>query len=195
MLNVLTRYGIPALLIVGAVAVLVTLFSAASQPGHQNGLKRFANGDLANLEIGLDNTLPTSRFEGPEGVETSLRDIASGPIVLNIWFEACAPCQEEMPSLARLQQEVESDGIKVIAVAVDRAFNREGNRTTLAQLSGDVLDFYFDPSFGVALDAAARGMPTTILYDRNGEEKARLAGGADWSSDEAIALVRAIAAD
>ena len=193
MLNALTRYGIPTLLLVGAVAVLVTLFSAASQPGHENGLKRFAKGDLANLETGLDMSLPASRFEGPDGEETSLREIADGPIVLNIWFEACAPCQEEMPSLARLQGEVQGDGVTVVAVAVDRAFNREGNRTTLAQLSSGVLDFYFDSSFGVALDSGARGMPTTILYDRFGQERARLAGGADWSSEQAVALVREIA--
>jgi hypothetical protein len=40
-------------------------------------------------------------------------------------------------------------------------------------------------------DVAAPGMPLTIIYDRNGAELARLAGGADWDSPEAVALMEA----
>jgi hypothetical protein len=39
--------------------------------------------------------------------------------------------------------------------------------------------------------AAAEGMPTSILYDRDGKEIARLAGAADWSSDDARAFLAA----
>jgi hypothetical protein len=32
-------------------------------------------------------------------------------------------------------------------------------------------------------------MTTTVIFDRHGVERARLAGGADWSSPEAKAVV------
>jgi hypothetical protein len=38
------------------------------------------------------------------------------------------------------------------------------------------------------------GMPVTILYDREGREIARLSGGADWDSPEAVALLEAAVA-
>lgn len=34
------------------------------------------------------------------------------------------------------------------------------------------------------------GMPVTVLIDRDGNEIARLMGGADWASDTARELVR-----
>ena len=41
-------------------------------------------------------------------------------------------------------------------------------------------------------DSSARGFPTTVIYDEDGVEIARLAGEADWNSYEAAALVDAI---
>jgi hypothetical protein len=43
----------------------------------------------------------------------------------------------------------------------------------------------------VAFEVKAKGFPTTILYGRNGVEIGRLAGGADWASPEAKALIEA----
>ena len=36
----------------------------------------------------------------------------------------------------------------------------------------------------------ARGIPTTIIVDKQGQETARLEGAADWASDAAAARVR-----
>ena len=190
----ITRFGIPAMLIVGVVFVLIALFSAGSQPMFGgSGLKRFAKGDLANLEITSGRMAPTGKFDNAAGEALSLQDFKGQVVVLNIWFEACPPCEEEMPSLGRLQQAVADDGVRVVAVAVDRDHNRENSRKALADWTGGVLDFYFDKSYGIAYDTNAKGMPTTIIYNRSGEEEARFAGGADWASENAIALVRAIA--
>ena len=50
-----------------------------------------------------------------------------------------------------------------------------------------------DPRGEAARAFGARGIPTTVLIDRNGRERGRLEGGADWSSDEAVAAVRELA--
>ena len=189
----LTRYGIPAMLALGAFFVLFALFSASRQPSQPSGLDRFAKGDLANLEFTAGRAIPAGRFENDRGDMISLADLGAKPIVLNLWFEACPPCEEEMPSLANLQSAVAPDGVLVVAVALDREYNREANRKALSDWSGGALRFYFDKSFGLAYEAGARGMPTTILYDRHGEEVARFSGAADWGGENAVALVRAIA--
>ncbi|ACT57942.1 TlpA family protein disulfide reductase [Hirschia baltica] len=190
----ITRFGIPAMLIVGGLFVVVALFSASNQPKTgSSGLKRYAKGDLASLELSAGKAAPSGEFDNAEGKAVSLQDFNGEVVVLNIWFEACPPCEEEMPSLGRLQEAVQDDGVRVVAVAVDREYNRENTRKSLEQWTNGVLDFYFDTTYGIAYDTGAKGMPTTIIYNRNGEEVARFSGGADWSSENAIALIKEIA--
>jgi hypothetical protein len=38
-------------------------------------------------------------------------------------------------------------------------------------------------------------MPTTIIYDRKGVERARMQGGADWSGPDAKRLVERLLAE
>jgi hypothetical protein len=38
-------------------------------------------------------------------------------------------------------------------------------------------------------------MPTTVVYDKKGVERARLSGEADWSGPEAMELVRSLLAE
>jgi len=38
-------------------------------------------------------------------------------------------------------------------------------------------------------------MPVTIIYDRQGRELARLAGGADWGGEDAARLIEAVLAE
>ncbi|MBL8530847.1 MAG: TlpA family protein disulfide reductase, partial [Hyphomonadaceae bacterium] len=63
------------------------------------------------------------------------------------------------------------------------------------RLTGGALDFWIDPSRGMMFDQRARGMPVTIIYDRNRREVARLTGGADWAGDDAAALIEAVLAE
>ena len=52
------------------------------------------------------------------------------------------------------------------------------------------LKFYHgEYSLAFTITPPAEGLPTTILYDRTGRERARLSGGADWSTPEAHAVI------
>jgi hypothetical protein len=82
----------------------------------------------------------------------------------------------------------------VIPVSVDTEAKRAEAQRELARLSSNSLPFLIDITRGVLFDVEAPGMPVTIVYDRQGREVARLAGGADWSSDEAAALFDAVLA-
>ncbi len=42
---------------------------------------------------------------------------------------------------------------------------------------------------------AATGMPTTVIFGKDGVERARLAGGADWSGAEAKAVIDKVLAE
>lgn len=183
-----------AMLALGTVAVLYVLFAASSKPDQSQGLSRFARGEMSTLAVLSEAPpLPTRALRDASGAETNLSALQGEVLVVNLWATWCAPCVEEMPTLAALQQRMEGR-LRVIPVSVDSEGDRERAQTQLAALSGDALPFYIDITRGVLFDTQAAGMPTTIIYDRNGNEVARLAGGADWASDEAVALLEAVIA-
>jgi len=177
------------------LAVLYVLFAAASKPEPSTGLARFATGEMRQLAV-LDAppAMPTRVIRDAADAETTLRAIAGGEVmVLNLWATWCAPCMHEMPTLGELQRRY-AGRIRVIPVSVDNQAKRAEAQRQLARLSGNSLPFLIDISRGVLFDVQAPGMPVTIIYDAQGREVARLAGGADWSSDEAAALIDAVLA-
>jgi hypothetical protein len=58
------------------------------------------------------------------------------------------------------------------------------------------LTFYTEPTYKLAFDfkPVVEGMPTTLIYDRHGVERARLVGGADWSGRDARAVIDSLLA-
>lgn len=181
-----------AMLAFGTMAVLYVLFAAASKPEQGQGLMRFARGEMHQLAVLPDPPpLPSRTLRNAAGEETSLAAFQGEVLVVNLWATWCAPCVEEMPTLAALQQRFDGR-LKVIPVSVDSEGDREKAMAQLEQLSGGRLPFLIDISRGVLFDAQAAGMPTTIIYAADGRELARLAGGADWSSEETAALLEAV---
>jgi thiol-disulfide isomerase/thioredoxin len=155
---------------------------------------RFASGEMSQLRVLEDAPpMPTRIIVGPGG-ETSLPAFEGELLVVNLWATWCGPCVEEMPTLAVLQRSL-AGRLRVIPISVDSEADLERARQKLNELSEGELAFFSDITRGVLFDVDARGMPVTIIYDRQGVELARLTGGADWSSQEAHALIEAALAE
>ena len=52
------------------------------------------------------------------------------------------------------------------------------------------LDIYFDPELKLVKQFKMRGMPTSILINKEGEEFGRVVGEIDFSSEEFINLLK-----
>ena len=189
------KYAIPAMVIGLVLAVSYALLSATSKGGNDDPIAKLATGSLSKLDTSQrGKAISTATFEGPDG-ETLTLDAFKGKITLvNFWATWCAPCEREMPSLAALESEKGSEDFQVIAISVDSSEDRAYARERLAELSGGVLDFYLAPpeNWDIVYDAGAKGFPTTVIYDADGQEIARLSGEAKWDSYEAAALIDAI---
>jgi thiol-disulfide isomerase/thioredoxin len=137
--------------------------------------------------------LPPLRFTDADGAEHSLAEFTGKGVVLNLWATWCVPCVAELPSLAALAGRLASLGIVVLPLSTDR-----GGAATVTKfyathaVSG--LGIWLDPKGTVAEALHARGLPTTLILDRQGRERARLEGGADWASNAATAAVEQLAA-
>lgn len=179
----------------GAIALVYVLFAASSKPETQLGLSQFAEGEMTRLYVmEAPPPMPTRTLRDAAGNETTLAAYQGEVMVLNLWATWCAPCMEEMPSLAQLQYNFEGR-IRVIPISVDSEGDREKAISELRRLSGGALPFLQDMTRGVLFDAQAAGMPVTIIYDAQGQEVARLAGGADWGGEDASRVIEAVLAE
>ena len=133
--------------------------------------------------------VPDTIFTDPEGNEHSLADWRGKVVLLNFWATWCAPCREEMPSLAALQTELGSDDFEVVTIAT--GMNRlPAIEKFLSEIKVDNLPILLDPKQQLARPMGVMGMPVTVLIDRDGHEIARLIGGADWVSEPAKQVIR-----
>jgi thiol-disulfide isomerase/thioredoxin len=191
-----------------AFAALLALFLAACQPDggtDSNGaaapagpaqpadLRKFVTGQFDRLDLDKDDmALPVSPFYDAEGKAHTFAEYKGKVVVYNIWAEWCAPCVEEMPTLANLQKAFAGKDVVVVPVAAGYPDDKESTRKKLASLVGSDLPFFYDEDFNVNADAKTGAFPSTIIYDRSGKEVARLEFPADWDAPEAIALVQAV---
>ena len=137
--------------------------------------------------------LPPFDFADAAGGTKSLADWKGKVVLLNIWATWCVPCREEMPALDKLQADLGGKDFDVIAVNIDRG-GGDKPRAFLADTGATHLGLYTDPTGKLFAALKAVGMPATLLIDRQGREIGRLVGPADWSSPEALALIKAATA-
>lgn len=127
----------------------------------------------------------TDRAEKP----LTLAEFRGKVVLLNYWATWCGPCVEEMPALERLQAKQGGGEFQIAAVSIDR----QGLPIVdpfLEKIGIRQLPIYLDRSGASMRAFGVRGLPTTILLDRDGNELGRLEGMAEWDSPQAEALIR-----
>ena len=132
---------------------------------------------------------PPFAFTDAEGKEHGAADFAGQGLVVNLWATWCLPCIAEMPALDRAQAALAEEGVRVLALSSDR----EG-RAKVEPFYRDHgirhLGLWLDPRGAAQRALGARGLPTTLIIDRKGQERARLEGSAEWDRPELLAAVR-----
>jgi thiol-disulfide isomerase/thioredoxin len=136
-------------------------------------------------------TLPDVRFQDANGAEKTLADWRGKVVLVNLWATWCAPCRKEMPALDRLQRELGSSKFEVVAISVDRT-GLAGARKFLDETNVQNLALYADPTTKLSSALKAVGLPITLLLDTEGREIGRLVGPAEWDSEDAKRLIRAV---
>jgi thiol-disulfide isomerase/thioredoxin len=190
------KWAIGAVLLIGVAAVLYVIASASFKPAGVVDLKEFKKASLEKLEVPAEpRGQPATVFTDGAGKELTLADFKGQVVVMNLWATWCAPCKKEMPTLAKLQASYATQPLKVLPISVDR--DSDLNLVQAEMTANAPLQVYRDPGYKLSfeLDPRAQGYPTTVIYDKQGRERARLSGDADWSSPEAHGLVEALLAE
>ena len=115
----------------------------------------------------------------------NLADFKGKLIILNFWATWCAPCKEEMPSLDDLQSNVMMGNLKIFPINIGQ---EDGSKSEsfFKELNIQNLDIYFDAPITLAKKFSLRGVPTTIIFNKEGKEFARVIGSINFNDEEFI---------
>ena len=108
-------------------------------------------------------------------------------MIINFWASWCLPCKREMPSLAKLAQKYPE--IKIYAINMEKP-NKLRAGDFFKSIGISSLDIYFDPDFKLVKIFKMRGLPTSILIDKDGREFGRVVGEVNFNSEEFIELLK-----
>ena len=156
-------------------------------------LEDLRTGDMRKLVVhAVPKPASDVEIAWADGRAATLEDFAGRVVVANFWATWCAPCRKEMPSLSQLQSHFDERDVIVLAVAAGRNPIPSVERF-LDEIDVHNLTVLYDPKQSFSSSMGVLGLPTTILFDRDGSEIARLTGDADWASESALSIISAVA--
>ena len=148
---------------------------------------------LANEVDGIKNLVINKEFKKYDSLTflndknklLDLNDYKGNLILLNFWATWCAPCKEEMPSLDKLQTHENLDNLKIFPINVGQD-NLEESLNFFKDLKIKNINIYFDSPITLAKKFRLRGIPTSILFNKEGLEFARIIGSTNFEDKKFI---------
>jgi thiol-disulfide isomerase/thioredoxin len=123
----------------------------------------------------IGSRLPDFTVKDLQGREISSADLRGKVVLIDFWATWCQPCKKEMPGYQKLLDHYQSRGFAVVGFKFDTMADTEnpvlfaktiGVRYPLAVASSDL-----KRRFG-----GIEGLPTTMLYDRQGILRKKIIG-------------------
>ena len=155
-----------------------SIFSSISQ----------TNEDVPLNNIAINETpkpISSVIFEDFSGNNINLKDYNGKLLVINFWATWCAPCKKEMPSLDSLYQDNNFKNLKVFAVNMEEP-NLIKTENFFNDLNIKKLKIFFDRNLNFVKEFKLRGVPTTILINKKGEEFARIIGEVNFQDKKFV---------
>ena len=171
-----------AVLAVSALGIYLATGERAASPGTgpQTGVG-WAN---------APTPVPDIRFQDANGTSYTLSNFRGKVVLLNVWASWCAPCRKEMPALDRLQRMLGGPDFQVVPLSIDIG-GADAVRRFYGEIGIRALGIYVDPTTDATGKLRTVGIPTTLLLDREGRERWRKTGPAEWDSPEIVESLRA----
>jgi thiol-disulfide isomerase/thioredoxin len=135
---------------------------------------------LNNIAINeIPKPISSLIFEDFLGNKININDYQGKLVLINFWATWCAPCKKEMPSLDKLSQDKKFKNLEVLAINMEQP-NKLKTKKFFDDLNINNLKIYFDPKLNFVKEFKLRGVPTTVLVNKKGEEFARIIGEVDF---------------
>ncbi len=109
-----------------------------------------------------------------DGHPVDMKAFAGKPVFMNFWATWCGPCKSEMRSIETAYKQFNNDIIFLAA-------SNESNGEIRSFQKNNGYSFTFVHLEGTYLDVYVTALPTTLLFDSNGQLVAEEVGFRDWS--------------
>ena len=142
--------------------------------------------DIENIVINkIPKTYQEIVFKDLNQKDIDLANYKGKLLILNFWATWCAPCLEEMPSLDLLQSDSRLNNLMIFPINIGQE-NLSKSENFFKELKIKNLNIYSDPKVKLPKKFLIRGIPTTILINKEGKEFARIIGSIDFNDRKFI---------
>lgn len=141
------------------------------------------------LQVYKAKPLPPFELADLDGETHALEDYEGRVLLINFWASWCAPCVRELPSLARLEQQLSKEPFALLAINL--AEEADVLKAFLAQhpLAVTVLS---DADGTVAREWGLFAYPTSFLLDVAGDIRQVAYGELQWDLPETVAVIKSL---
>jgi thiol-disulfide isomerase/thioredoxin len=156
------------------IYLISTVISFSDEPNIKNLVIHKQNKKLKNITfLDVDNKL------------INLNEFTGQLVIINFWATWCAPCKEEMPSLDNLKNLKAFENLKILPINVGQE-DIQKSKIFFDDLKIKNLELYFDNSIKLAKTFTLRGLPTSVIINKEGKEFARIIGSIDFGDENFI---------
>jgi peroxiredoxin len=113
----------------------------------------------------IQGAAPDFTLKSQTGTNLKLSELRGQVVLINFWASWCGPCRQEMPALDELYQHYRSLDFTVLGVNVEE---NSANAKSLLKDIHVTFPVLFDNQNTVSKLYNIKGMPSTILVDRDG---------------------------
>ena len=146
----------------------VSIFSSISQTNEEVPLNNMVINEIPK-------PISSLIFENFAGNEINLKSYLGKLVIINFWTTWCAPCKKEMPSLDNFYKDNNFKNLQIFAVNMEQP-NTLKTKKFYTDLNIQKLEIFFDRHLNFVKEFKLRGVPTTVLINKRGEEFARIIG-------------------
>ena len=144
--------------------------------------------DIKNLIINKEyKKYDSLTFLDAKNQKLNLDSYKGNLIILNFWATWCAPCKREMPSLSKLSEKYPE--IQVYTINMEKPNNSKVD-DFFKSIEVSNLKTYYDPEFKLVKQLRMRGVPTSILINKEGNEFGRVVGEVDFMSEYFLDIIQ-----
>lgn len=151
----------------------------------------------SEVEVKQTRSLELKPYRGKQGLGFDLLDNRGnshrlddylGKVVLvNFWASWCPPCVHEMPSMAKLKEQLGAEGFEILAVNLGEPKSEIERFSDQHSLNFPLL---IDESGGAVKEWKVFAYPSSYIIDKKGKIRYALFGGTDWQEKHHMIKLR-----
>lgn len=171
-------------MILGGAVILIISISACSNNKNEEAattpLQQTSIDSNTAISQPLTPILPQFAVLDADGNIVHLENLKGKKVFVNLWASWCPPCKREMPSIAKLYKSIDTNKVTFVMISLDDKFEKAKAFVRSAKIHLPI----FYPAENLPSLFNVEGIPSTFIFNENGELIKRVDGGDNYNTGE-----------